>query len=56
MVLLKTRKGQSGGGIKLAMNETIFMILAIFAAIILIYVAVRYGGGLKDATLNVIEG
>lgn len=52
----KARKGQSGGGIKLAMNETIFMILALLAAVVLIYVAVRYGSGLKDAALNIIEG
>ncbi len=56
MAVFKARKGQSGGGIKLAMNETIFMILAFFAAVILIYAAVRYGGGLKEAALNIIEG
>lgn len=56
MAAFKTRKGQSGGGIKLPMNETIFIILAILAAIVLIYAAIKYGGGLKDVALDIIGG
>lgn len=41
------RKGSSGGGgVKLAMNEFIFLAIALLATALIIYIAVRYGGSL----------
>lgn len=38
------------GGVRLSMNEFIFLAIALLATAILIYVAVRYGNSLRDIT------